>query len=178
MTQLVAFTAEETDLLVSLPYRVGVWISHADDIEGEADDERESKALHSCIKAIAKIHQEQALIVEIMAETLRRRAQWNDWTENSFHALTEAQKAVAVLRTKGTATDIKHYRAALMEIAASVARAHSEFGAFDEAESEGIFTKIAGAFSSLADADHPTNVSASEDSALSRLAAALRTSDT
>jgi hypothetical protein len=178
MAQLSSFTAEEAELLVSLPYKVGIWVSHADDVEGEGDDERESKALQSCIKAIAKLHQDQPLIAEIMAETLRRRTHWSDWAENSFHAPSDAQKAVMALRAKGSSANLKHYRAALMEIAAAVARAHSEFGAFDEAESEGIFSKIAGTFKSLSDADHPTNVSASEDSALSKLAAALKSDDT
>jgi hypothetical protein len=171
---LSSFTPEDAEILVSLPYKVGVWVSHADDEEGDADDERENKALESCIRAIAKLHEDKPLIAEIMAETLRRRAGWSAWYEGSFHVLHDIPKAVAAMRSKATSADFKNYRGALMEIAAAVARAYGEFGHFDEAQTEGFFSKIAKGFKSHDNADHPMNVSAAEDSALSRLAAALR----
>ena len=59
MTTLSDFSASELELLVSLPYKVGVYVSHADDEDGEVDDEREMAALESCIKAIASLREDK-----------------------------------------------------------------------------------------------------------------------
>ena len=53
MSALSNFSEDEIELLASVPYKAGAWISHADDEEGEDDDERELKALESIIKEIA-----------------------------------------------------------------------------------------------------------------------------
>ncbi|MCB1563204.1 MAG: hypothetical protein KDJ75_06480 [Alphaproteobacteria bacterium] len=182
MTQLSDFSADEIELLVSLPYRVGVWVSHADDVEGEADDEHEMEALESCIRAVAKKYDGPGLVDDIARETLRRRDSWADWTDRAFNILPEAPRALSLLQSRAGRADAKNYKAALLEIAATVARAYGEFGAFDEWENEGsgLFSalagKIAGAFSSLSqdDKNHPMNISPAENSAISRLAAALK----
>ena len=46
---------EESLLIIALPYKVGVWMSHTDDVEGELDDEREMKALEHILKSIAHL---------------------------------------------------------------------------------------------------------------------------
>lgn len=181
MSALSAFSEEEITLLASLPYKVGVWVSHADDEEGELDDVREMKALTTCIKAVTKAYDGPGLVDDIARETLKRESLWPQWTDRAFNILPDCQKAIVLLKEKSGLQDAKNYKAALLEIATTVAQAYGEFNSFDEIpEDEGFFggivNKVVGGFSGLSkdDANHPMNVSAAEDSAISQLAAALK----
>ena len=181
MTQLSDFSAEEAELLVSLPYKVGVFISHADDVDGERDDQREIKALESCIRAVGRLHEDKPFTSEVAKAALEQKDKWPSWIDASFHAPEEARKAVAVLRGKAPEQVRKNYRAFLMEVASTVAQAHGEFSSFDEEQPEGglfggLVGRIAGSFKGLSedDAGHPMNVSAAEDTAISLLAKALK----
>ncbi len=176
MATLENFSPEDKELLVSLPYKVGIYISYAEDAEGETDDQREMKALRHCIAGIAKLHEDDALIQEIMKQCLGSKDNWDRWADESFHAPAAASQTIAALKTKAPENTVKKYRAAILEVAGTVARAYGEFGEFDEDEAEGFFGKIIGSFAGLAhdDKGHPMNVSAAEDSAMSKLAAALK----
>lgn len=178
MTALSAFSMQEAELLISLPYKVGMWVSHAEDEEGEADDARETKALELCLKAVVKLHDSQPFIKEVAVATLNLKIEWPRWADQSFATLADVEKAISLLRGKSSADELRHYRAMLMEIAACVAHAYGEFGQFDN-EDEGFFSKIAAKFSafSLEDAGHPMNVGATEGSILADLAAALKAGD-
>ncbi|GJL85114.1 MAG: hypothetical protein DHS20C02_08890 [Micavibrio sp.] len=181
MSELSIFSDEEITLLTSLPYKVGVWISHADDEEGEADDEREMKSLSACLKAVAKEYDGPGLVDDIARETLKREPFWMEWTDQSYNILPDCEQALVLLKEKAGLQDAKNYKSALLEIAATVAQAYGEFNGFDEVpEEEGFFgsivNKVVGGFSGMSkdDANHPMNISPSEDSAISQLAAALK----
>lgn len=182
MSTLADFSDEERALLVCLPYKVGVFIGHADDVEGEQDDDREMAALETCIRAIAGLHADKPFTSEVFAQTLAMKDEWAGWAAQSWHVPDEARAAVASLRARASEGTLKNYRAALMEIATTVAQAHGEFGQFDEDEdtSGGIFgglvSKITQGLARLGedDADHPMNISASEGGALSQLREALK----
>ncbi|MCC6597735.1 MAG: hypothetical protein IT559_02980 [Alphaproteobacteria bacterium] len=184
MLSLAQFSGEESELLVSLPYRVGLYVSYVDDEEGDTDDAREMQSLKSCIQAIAALPQERPFAAAVMKETLRLHFEWKRWNKNPYGQICEdAARAISLLKSKADEETVKSYAAALMEIAETVARANGEFSAFDqedEDKKDGIFSsilkKVAIKFSGMPpeDAGHPMNISASEDSALSRLSSALR----
>jgi len=176
MSELSELLPEERGLLIGLPYRVGVWMSQADDEDGEADDIREMKALEHILKSIAKVHENSVFVQEIARETLRGKNHWSQWANHSFDVLGDCEKAVAVLKNYVNDNDLKDYKATLMEIAQTVAESYGEFGLVDAGDDGGfgaVVEKITGLFSKK-DANHPMNISPAEDSALSRLAAALR----
>ncbi len=180
MTTLSDFSASELELLVSLPYKVGVYVSHADDEDGEVDDEREMAALESCIKAIASLREDKPFASETMNQALNMKSEWPRWAAQSFNVPDEAAQAKALLASRASESETKNYCAALMEIATTVAQAYGEFGEFDDEESGGLFGSIVGKItSSLSalsseDANHPMNVSAAEDTAISALRNALK----
>lgn len=176
MTDLSTFTNEEKELLASLPYKVGIWVSYTDDVDGEGDDRNEIKALEHCLNEFARQSEGRPLVSSVIKETFHLKAKWAVWADQSFHVLKDVEKAVGVIKAKGTPQDYKAFRAVIMEIAAAVAQAHGEFSHFDDEEAKTIFSKIIGKLASLAEDDkgHPMNVSAAEDSALSKLAAALK----
>lgn len=185
MTQLSDFSKDDMNLLISLPYKVGVWVSHADDVDGEDDDAHEMEALESCIRAVAKKYDGPGLVDDIARETLRQREKWPEWTDRAFNILPDCHRALELLLSQAGRKDAKNYKAALLEIAATVARAYGEFGAFDDWDNEGeglfgsLVSKITAGFSSLSkeDKSHPMNISPAENSAISRLAGALKMGD-
>lgn len=174
MTSLSDFTKDEADLLVSLPYKAGMWVSHSEDHDGERDDSYEDKVLAACLRHFAKMGDGKQFFAQVIKETLRREDKWAEWADQSFTLVQDIQKAVPVLRGKASVDEIKLFKRSLMEIGTAVAQASGEFSEDDAAE--GFFGKILSKFSGLADHDagHPMNVSAAEDSALEKLRAALK----
>ncbi len=175
MTRLSDFSADEIELIASLPYKVGIWVSHADDIDGEGDDEKEAKILSACLRRYAKGQDNQSLLGEVMAESLRRGDKWLEWADQSFTVLNDVKAALPVLRGKASVEEIRSLKRALMEIGTAVASAFGEFGMFDEEKTENVFARVIGKLTALGDDDsgHPMNVSATEDSALNNLRAVL-----
>ena len=178
MTSVSDFSASELELIASLPYKVGVFVSYADDEDGERDDEKEMAALEACIKAIAGLHEDKPFTADVMRQTLAMKTEWAGWAAQSFQVPEAASQAVALLQSRASETEQKNYKAALMEIATTVAQAYGEFGEFeDECEGglSGLIGKITGGLSKITsdDADHPMNVSAAEDSAIEQLRSAL-----
>jgi len=181
MSSLADFSDDERALLVCLPYKVGVFVSYADDESGERDDEREMDRLEECIMAIACLHVSKPFTAEIMRETVEMRDKWPQWAAQSWHVPEEAEKVVNILKSRVSDEELKNYRAALMEIGTAVAEAYGEFGEFDDPDEGGgifgsILTKITKNLSGLTqdDENHPMNISAAEDSALSQLRSALK----
>lgn len=174
MSQLSAFTSEDAELIVSLPYRVGVSISHTEDEEGEADDEQEMEALEACINQIARIHEGSPFVSEVAAQILRSKDQWGKWSQATFNIAPECERAARILKPVVSAQELKSYKKMLLEVATAVAQAYGEFGAAPE--KKGFFgrvmEKVMGSFAND-DKNHPMNVSAAEDTAINAIRAAL-----
>ncbi len=179
MTNLSYFSDEDVELIVSLPYRVGMHVSYADDEEGEQDDEREMQALEACIKEVAKSYDDSELVKEIAARILASKDKWSSWSQGVFNIEPSCEKAIISIKAVASAEDVKNYIKMVLEIASSVAQAYGEFGEEQEPE-KGFFgkamSKIAKGFAGMSedDAAHPMNISAAEDSAISSIAAALK----
>tara|TARA_R110001592_G_scaffold20926_12_gene84691 strand:- start:3312 stop:3860 length:549 start_codon:yes stop_codon:yes gene_type:complete len=179
MAKLSFFTEEDVLSIISLPYRVGMHVSYAEDEDGEEDDEREMRALEVCIREIARVHEGEELTKEIAAEILNARDNWASWSEGVFNIEPLCEKAITALKTQAGKEEVKDYIKMTLDIATSVAQAYGEFGEEPEAE-KGIFGKIIGGIVSSVtsvsadDAKHPMNVSAAEDTAIANIAAALK----
>jgi hypothetical protein len=76
MSNIDKFTEEERLLLVSLPYRVGMWLSEADDEEGEHDDEQEMEALEEILVNFSGSEAGTPMTREIAGHTLKSREKW------------------------------------------------------------------------------------------------------
>lgn len=178
MTSLNDFDPDEQELLVSLPYKAGIWVSHAEDEIGEEDDEKEMMALEASLKALPELHQDCTFICDLVHETLNRRDQWGNWMFDSVQTPQQMRAAIDMLKNKLSKDDLNHFRSAMMEVGASVAQAYGEFGDFDDETKSGFggfVTKIMGGFAGgSASKDHPMNISAAEDSALEKLKVAMR----
>jgi hypothetical protein len=183
MPLLSQISEDDSLRVIAMPYQAAMWVSHADDVDGEADDIREMKALERGVPELAKQHEESALVRLVAMEIMRNKNHWAEWEENCFHITLHAPDIMEMVLSEYGEAEAKQYRAFILELGKMVAQAASEFDGFnpieDEQEKEsffsGIINKITGSYAAMGqdDVGHPANISAAEKGALSELAAAL-----
>ena len=67
MTTFEELDINKKEMLASLPYRAGLWISQADD-SGESSDQEELKVLHNIVDGFARDVFGSELVQNIMTE--------------------------------------------------------------------------------------------------------------
>ena len=181
MAFLKDFTKEESDLLASLPYRVGLWVSSSDNTGGSDSDSQEIMALEKTITRIAQGMFESAFVHEVMADAFLRKDEWRSWGANIQNVPADCVAAVKFMQGRLSARDIDAYRHILMQIGLEVARAFREYD-----RSEPFFYRLIRWISIGVDrlfgimhgekyvSDDLLNISYEEDLALNELAKALR----
>lgn len=171
------FLEEEIVLLVSLPYRVGVWMSQADDdASTERDDEREQRALEAVLKNIADSKKQTPFTSAVAEETLRYQNMWSGWGEQLETLFPDLKQAMYLIDDRLPKENAGNYRKCLIDTATAVAMAYGEFEENAEPEKSSFFgnlmTKINDKLHPLS--EDPENLSASEQEALKKLREALK----
>jgi len=188
MTILSSYTPEEVDLIISLPYRVGMNVSYSEDESGDVDDVLEMKALESVLQNVVQREAESpdSLTGEIAQAVLDSRDKWESWGQGVFNIEPLCEKAVLTLRKQASIEEAKEYIHMCLDVATSVAQAYGEFGEHEydpvpEEEQTGLIGSIVKEISKLVSgkhtvqqAGHPMNVSAAEDTAITRITAAMK----
>lgn len=181
MAFLEELSEEEQLLLISLPYRAGIWVSRADDDGGLSARHAEKEALEKIIHEKSSGMFESAFVHEIMVETVARKDEWEKWADNIDDIETDCIKAAQILGKKMSRRDQDAYRQNIMYIATEVARAFREFGQ-KEAIPVKIWAfvriridKIIGLFTGQRyESETLLNISYEEDIVLAKLSKALR----
>lgn len=184
MAFLEQFSREDLDLLVSLPYRVGLWISASDRTGGHSADDQEREALERAMATIAGAMFESAMVHEVMAEAFLRKQDWTAWSAELATVTDECRRAIRVMTGRVSQRDVDAYRNNLMRMALTVARAFRED---DRNEpwlfrlGRGLSVAVDRVFGALQgekfNPDDILNISYDEDQALNDLAKALRGGD-
>lgn len=181
MAFLKEFNRDEHDMLVSLPYRVGLWVSSSDATGGTDSDSQEVQALERAINGIVQGMFESAFVHEVMGETFLRKDEWRVWGANVQTVPTDCVAAIKFMQGRLPARDIDAYRHILMQIGLDVARAFREYD-----KSEPLFYRMIRGISIAVDrlfgimhgekyvSEDLLNISYEEDVALNELAKALR----
>lgn len=112
--------------IVSLPYRVGLWVSLSDQTGGIQADDKELVALSNIIDGFAGDVFGSELVQYIMRETLSRRQSWENWAANIGDVPGDCRKAVDVLAEHVEPKEVAAYAARLIEIGEAVALAFRE----------------------------------------------------
>lgn len=128
MSYLEKFTDDQRALIVSLPYRTGLWVSESDDSGGAESSEAEMRALESIITGYSEDFLKSEFVEEVMRAALARRDQWSAWREGLDKVPEECRQVVAVLEGQLASRDVLSFKQNLMEIATSVALAYREDG--------------------------------------------------
>lgn len=186
---LEKFSDVERDLLASLPWRAGLWVSRAEQGGGTEADEAERKALENIIVAHAGGLVGSSFVHEVIAETLKCRTAWASWGNTNKAVPDDCRRAIAAIVTKLGESEAESFRVAVMDIGLAVARAFSEtndkgrvsIGSAPKLDfvmwmidgAEKIFCKLLG-LKKMDDVGTILNVSSAEGKALAILSAALR----
>lgn len=182
MVDLGAFTTEERDLLASLPYRVGAWISHVDDDGACSADEKEVTAIKKVIQVTGKRHDDKTAVDDIARECLLAEGMFDIWEKRSESLLSDVKVAVEMLRTRVSTQEADDFGEFLMEVGTSVAKAFREegYGWDEEKTSSFDFSNVSERVSLFLGKVAPSskhgemNISPEEDTALTDLAKAVR----
>lgn len=129
MAFLEQFSAEDRDLIVSIPYRAGLWVSGADDGGGAKAGHDELDALETIIAEKGRGMFESAFVHEVMAETCTRQQDWKSWAGSLDNVLEDCSRAVGIVQAKLAEKDLDAYRMNIMAIGLAVAKAFREVDA-------------------------------------------------
>lgn len=176
--KLAEFSNEERQLLVSCPYRVGMWISNADDIEGSSrDDRRERQALSLAIERLAKNHRKMPFAASVMQTLEKSKSNWSGWAANSVEedVLRDLEIALTACKRSGSKRDLSEYKHAVWQIAMIIAQAYDEDHDPDnEMHVNNFIEWIAGMTTKPKLKKRPDNISQAEKRALKKLQAVLK----
>ncbi|MCC6597736.1 MAG: hypothetical protein IT559_02985 [Alphaproteobacteria bacterium] len=128
MSILEDFIPEQKELLVSLPYRVGLFVSQSDRSGGAEAQAIELQALASIIHGFSQDVFGSEFLQYVMGEVLARQSGWQSWAEEMDHVPRQCRQAREILATRLDEKEIKAYTTRLMEIAEAVALAFCEYG--------------------------------------------------
>jgi hypothetical protein len=179
MSTLDDFLDEDRALIVSMPVRVGFWMSQASDIPGTArDEEKEHLGLERALKMIVKKTDDSRFINDVCEYALVNKQDWGAWRAMSENALNDLPQALS--RVQGTLTekDLKDYKSAIYRIASVVAQAAAEEGSAGdqgrEMQGSGLVGRLLDRLSVKTDMSIPDNISEKEKAALQKLLACLK----
>ncbi|HEY8189923.1 MAG TPA: hypothetical protein VIF12_04515 [Micavibrio sp.] len=126
MSYLDTFTQDQRNLLVALPYRVGLWVSSSDTTGGDDADKAEMIALSSIVTSYAEDYLKSEFVQALMEEMISRSAEWSQWGRNLDEVAGECIRAVSMISERLDRKDAMSFKYNLMEIATSVAMAYRE----------------------------------------------------
>jgi hypothetical protein len=182
MSFLSALTENQKEVLISLPYRAGLWVSKSDQTGGVESDERELQILSNIINGFAyEVFGSETMQI-IMSETIRNKARWQLWASRLESVPEDCIEATDILRRFAEPKDITAFRNQIMEIGEAVAVAFSEFHESDKGSKLSLYLEYVQArFAAfLKKRPHKTlseylSISVQERKALSTLASSLGT---
>lgn len=131
MTFLQQLPNDDRELLISLPYRVGVWLSHIDDHGGEEADDEEKRALAGIIDGFTRDVFGSEVVQYIMMETLEKKDHWDAWANNTDDIHKDCQRAIDILNEAVEEKEVSAFKRRLIEIAEAVALAFREYDSLD-----------------------------------------------
>lgn len=119
---------DQRTLLVSLPYRVGLYVSQSDETGGDESDEAEAQALSNLITGYSQEVFGAETVQYVISETVKRKAEWPQWSHNLEQIENECHKAIDILSTSVDEKEVSAFKNHLIEIGESVALAFREYG--------------------------------------------------
>ena len=126
MTFLNQLTPEQKDTLISLPYRVGLWVSQADSSGGDESDAREQQALSAILHGFAEEMFGSETMQHIISGTLAAKDRWPVWAGRIDDVPHDCQFAMDLITEFADAKDAAVFRNHLMEIGEAIALAFRE----------------------------------------------------
>lgn len=177
MSVLSDFASEDQELVIRLPFRVGIWISEADQTGGDESSEQERQALNTIVASYAEDYLKSEFVQRVMELTLARKNEWNEWDKNVDAVPGECERAMQILMTRVSPRDVDALKRNLIDVGLAVAMAYRE-GVHEPPEDAGIIANFmydlksffSVLFGGLKTRTADENISATEQKALIKLA--------
>jgi hypothetical protein len=173
------FQHEELILILSIPYRAGIWMSHKDDIElTERDDQKERMALEAVLERILNKSGGKSFVRGVVREIIVHKAEWQGWADAADTVLDDIDRAIALVDARLPAPEALQYRKCIFHVAKTVAMAAYEGGASSAGLDQVVGGKLLGRLvdwvSARSGEQIPANISEAERKALSELLQRLK----
>lgn len=180
MTYLSKLPEDIQDLVVRLPFRVGLYISESDQTGGDDSSEAERKALENIVTFYVEDTVKSEFAHEVMLNTLNRKSEWASWGDNIADVPTQCENVVYAMKGLIDPKEILAYKQNLLEVGIAVAQAYCEYdensGALNKLEFyiSLFFRRLQMSFSGggedMPSKDYMLNISGAERQAILQLA--------
>jgi hypothetical protein len=117
---------EDRAKMIALPYRIGLFISHADTTGGWTAQETEMQTLTTILRSYAEDFCKSAFVQGLLLQTLACREQWPRWGQGLDNLPGECVAAMYDLRGVLDGKELKFFQTQMMDIAFAVAQAFRE----------------------------------------------------
>lgn len=178
MTSLSKFSKEERALIISVPYRVGIWISMVDDNKKtKVDDKREMRSLVAAISNLSSRSQKMPFAATIMSDVEAHKGMWSVWDAQAEEAiiLRDLEKALSLCGEKSTKGEVSQYKYAVWQLGIVVAQAFGEhIDPDNEMHVNNFFAWCGDLVGRPTLGKNPENMSKREKTALKKLRAVLK----
>ncbi len=141
MSALSAYVPDEQAALVSVFYKIGIWMSHIDDSGEEAADTEEEQTLINVLETVAKTYKAIPIINAMATEAINQESNHARWAKQSDNAVVEAVRTAEILKSRLSGEELNAYKKACLHVATAVAAAVEE-NEFGEAAQVGLGEKI------------------------------------
>ena len=128
MSFLDEISVDQRKLIVSLPFRVGLYISQSDETGGDESDDLEMEALDSIVTAYAQEVFGAETVQYVISETVARKGEWSGWSDDLDSIQSECYRAIDILADVVDDKEVTAFKRHLIEIGESVALAFREYG--------------------------------------------------
>jgi len=122
---------DEKRLIVRLPYRIGLYVSEADQSGGEDSDVQEKKTLSNIIHGFAQDVMGAESIQHVISATVMLVDQWGDWHEDLSLVPAECGEAMQIMRQHVSDKDARAFAVQMYEIGEAIALAYQEYQSGD-----------------------------------------------
>lgn len=165
----------DEELLVSLPYRIGLYVSHSDVTGGWDAQESEIASLTEILRDYSNDFCKTEFSQKVLMDCLAMRGKWPGWSQDVESVPAQSSRMMTLLEPMMSEKELSGFCEVLGDIALAVAMAFREEGAFEQERPivQEILTRLGSILAEKDPLDH-INISASERAALKQLAHALR----
>jgi hypothetical protein len=120
------YTSAEQELIIRLPFRVGMWVSQVDTAGGGESDTREREALNTVVSSYAEDYLKSEFVQRLMELTLARKNEWSTWTSGIENVPDECLQVMKALELKVSLKEVESFKHNLLDIGIAVAMAYRE----------------------------------------------------
>lgn len=173
------FQWEELSLILSIPYRAGVYLSHADDVPGcDRDDTKEQLVLEKTLKKLRSKVDNKTLAAGVLDDILNHKDHWPAWGASADSVLSDVPRAVRLIHDRLPDSELTLYRKCVFSVAKAVAMAANEQDGMQDSFSDipggGLLRKFRDWMETRNVENMPENISKAEKVALQKLQSALK----